>query len=141
MVGNKAGKAARLVKVTQDVDLVAVLGGDSSILAAKIRAKAYEYLENILGIQHPDTVPWVMGGEVEFEAKTKLLVNHLEGGEALAVFGADGSVRAGFFNPVLTVFDTVTKGGYVFLEGAYNNPYARAAIGALGKLLNRDWSP
>lgn len=135
MVGNKAGKTARLVKVTQDVDLVAILGGDGSILAAKIRAKAYEYLENILGIQHPDTIPWVMEGEVAFEAKTRLLIDHLEGGEALAVFGADGGVRAGFFNPVLTVFDKATKGGYVFLEGAYNNPYARAAVGALGKLL------
>ena len=135
MVGNKAGKNARLVKVTQDVDLVAILGGDGSILAAKVRAKAYEYLENILGIQHPDTIPWVMDGEIAFEAKTKLLIDHLEGGEALAVFGADGSVLAGFFDPVLTIFDQATKGGYVFLKGAYNNPYARAAIGALGKLL------
>jgi hypothetical protein len=135
MVGNKAGKHARLVKVTQDLDLVALLGGDGSILPAKIRAKGYEYLENILGIQHPDTIPWVMEGEVAFEAKTKLLVDHLEGGEALAVFGADGGVLAGFFNPVLTVFDQATKGGYVFLEGAYNNPYARAAVGALGRLL------
>ena len=134
-VGNKAGAKARLVSVTQDVDLVAILGGNGSILSPRLRAKAYEYLENILGIQHPDTIPWVKDGEVAFEAKTKLLMDHLEGGEALATFGADGSVRAAFFNPVLTVFNEATKGGFVFFEGAYNNPYAREAIGALGRLL------
>ncbi len=134
-VGIRAGENAPLAFVTQDVDLVAVLGGDNSILLPKLRAKAYEYLENILGIQHPDTVPWIKDGEVAFEAKSKLLVDHIKGGEALAVFGADGSARAGFFDPYMTVFNKVTKGGYVFFKGAYNNPYGPIAIGSLGKLL------
>ncbi len=97
-------------------------------------------VEIIVGIQHPDTIPWVMEGEVAFEAKTRLFIDHLESGEALAAFGADGSALAGFFDPVLTVFDQATKGGYVFLKGAHNNPYARTAIGALGKLLTDERS-
>jgi hypothetical protein len=133
MVGNKPGKTARLVRVTQDVDTVAVLGADSSILSPALRAKVYIFLEDHLGIQHPDTVPWVMDGEVLFNAKLDLLKDHLFGGEALAVFGADGSVRAGYWNPFLTIFDPETKGGYIFFQGAYNNPYAHFVASVINK--------
>jgi hypothetical protein len=128
-------KNAMLVPVTQDVDLVGIFGGNGVILPAALRARAYVFLEDILGIEHPDTIPWIKDGEVAFEAKTKLLIDHLAGGEALATFGADGSIRTSFFNPNLTVFDKITGGGYVVLDGAYNNPIAPIAIGALGKLL------
>jgi hypothetical protein len=133
MVGNKPGKTARLVRVTQDVDSVAVLGADSSILSPALRAKVYIFLEDHLGIQHPDTVPWVMDGEVLFNAKLDLLKDHLFGGEALAVFGADGSVLAGYWNPFLTIFDPETKGGYIFFQGAYNNPYAHFVASVINK--------
>ena len=138
MVGVKPGDAARLARVTQDVDTVAVLGGNGQILSPAARVKAYEYLENILGIQHPDTVPWILNGEIAFEAKIKLLVDHLAGGEPLAVFGANGSVNAGYFNPTMTVFNKTTNGGYIYFDGAYNNPYAPEAIGALAKQLGPD---
>ena len=48
----------------------------------------------------------------------------IPGGEALAVFGPNGSVTAGFFNPALTIFDTATGGGRIFFQGGYNNPYS-----------------
>jgi hypothetical protein len=111
-----------------------VLGGDSSILARELAAKVYVYLEDTLGIQHPDTVPWVLDGDVLSNAKLDLLKDHLVGGEQLAVFGADGSVLAGYWNPFLTVFDPVTKGGYIFFQGAYNNPYAKLIASAILRL-------
>jgi hypothetical protein len=134
LVGDGPGKTARLFRVTQDVDTVAVLGGDSSILARELAAKVYVYLEDTLGIQHPDTVPWVLDGDVLSNAKLDLLKDHLVGGEQLAVFGADGSVLAGYWNPFLTVFDPVTKGGYIFFQGAYNNPYAKLIASAILRL-------
>jgi hypothetical protein len=135
LVGQTTSPTAKLVRITQDVDLVAILGGNGQILPAKLRAKVYEFLEDVLGIQHPDTIPWMDDGEVSFDRKTGLLVDHLEGGEAMAAFGPNGSVRAAFFDPKLTVFDRTTKGGYVFLKGAFNDPYAPIATGALGALL------
>lgn len=134
-VAKSGAKGADLVAVTQDVDLVAVLAGNLTILPAALRAKAYEYLEDILGIEHADTAPWVMNGEALFKAKTDLLVDHLEGGEALAVFGPDAGVRTAFLEPNLSVFDKVTKGGFLALVGAYNDVRAPIAKGALGKLL------
>jgi hypothetical protein len=114
--------------------LVAILGGDSSILARSLAAKVYVYLEDVLGIQHPDTVPWVLDGDVLSNAKLDLLKDHLDGGELLGVFGADGSVRAAYWNPFLTVFDPETKGGYIFFQGAYNNPYAKLIASTIQRL-------
>ena len=54
------------------------------------------------------------------------------------MFGANGSVDAGYFNPTMTVFNKTTNGGYIYFDGAYNNPYAPEAIGALAKQLGPD---
>ena len=45
--------------------------------------------------------------------------------ERVAAYTPTGAVTAGFFNPALTIFDNVTKGGRIFFEGGYNNPYSK----------------
>ena len=127
LVGNKPGygKKIRLVPVTQDVDLMAILSADGSILDKAERVAAYIHLSDILGIEHGETPTWIKDGEIMFQAKAKQLADVVKGGEPLAVFAPTGSVTAGFFNPALTIFDTVTKGGRIFFEGGYNNPLSK----------------
>jgi hypothetical protein len=127
LVGNKPGygKKIRLVPVTQDVDLMAILAADGSILDKAERVAAYIHLSDILGIEHGETPTWIKDGEIMFQAKAKQLADVVKGGEPLAVFAPTGSVTAGFFNPALTIFDTVTKGGRIFFEGGYNNPLSK----------------
>lgn len=91
------------MRVTQDVDLAALLSSRGDFLSAAVRAKLYEYLSDVLGIEHPETVSWINEGELE-QAKQTLFGGKLKelrrllpgGGEALAVFGADGT-RPGRF--------------------------------------------
>ena len=45
----EARQVARLVPITQDVDMMALLASNGSLLAPELRAKAYSYLANILG--------------------------------------------------------------------------------------------
>ena len=35
-------------------------------------------------------------------------------------------MRAGFYDPALTIFDTVAKTGYIIFRGGYNNPFSVA---------------
>jgi hypothetical protein len=126
LVGDKPGLKGHLVPVTQDVDMMAALGANGSILSAEQRTKVYLYLSDVLGIEHPETPTWIKDGEMLFKAKAKQLADTIPGGEALAVFGPDSSVRAGFYNPALCLFNNVTKGGAIFFEGGYNNAYAKA---------------
>jgi hypothetical protein len=137
MVGNKPGKGARLVKVTQDVDSVAVLAANNTILSPELRAQVYTYLADIIGIEHPETISWIKNGEILFETKAKLLADHLAGGEALAVFGPTGTVTAGFFNSALCIFNTATKGGTIIFDGGFNDPYAKAVTSLAVKLSGR----
>ena len=130
LVGNKpldaAGKrvaGTRLVPITQDVDMMAILTAQGDIVAANLRAKYYEYLSNLIGIEHGETPSWILNGEIIFQAKAKILADAIPGGEALAVFGPNGSVNAGFYNAALSVFNNVTKSGRIYFDGGYNNPY------------------
>jgi hypothetical protein len=127
LVGNKPGLGshARLVPITQDVDVMAILSADGSILSAAERVDAYIHLSDILGIEHGETPTWIKDGEIMFQAKAKQLADVVKGGEPLAVFAPTGNVTAGFFNPALTIFDNVTKGGRIFFEGGYNNPTSK----------------
>jgi len=127
LVGNKPGlnPHTRLVPITQDVDLMAILSSDGSILDVAERVIAYIHLSDILGIEHGETPTWIKDGEIMFQAKAKQLADVIPGGEQLAVFAPTGDVTAGFFNPALTIFDNVTKGGRIFFEGGYNNPYSK----------------
>jgi hypothetical protein len=121
--GGVLPKGSLMVPVTQDVDMMAILTADGQILSAQLRAEAYEYLSNILGIQHGETPSWILDGEIIFQAKAKQLADAIPGGEALAVFGPDGSVTAGFYNAALSTFNNVTKTGTIFFDGGYNNAY------------------
>jgi hypothetical protein len=127
LVGNKPGhsKNIRLVPVTQDVDMMAILASDGSILSSAERVAAYIHLSDILGIEHGETPTWLKDGEIIFQAKAKQLADVVKGGEPLAVFAPTGTVTGGFFNAALTIFDTATKGGRIFFEGGYNNPYSK----------------
>jgi hypothetical protein len=126
LVGREPGKLARLVPITQDVDMMALLQPNGALLPANLRAKAYAYLSNILGIEHGETPSWLEDGEIIFQAKAKQLADTIPGGEPLLIAGPDGSVRAGFYDPQLTIFDKATKTGYIIFKGGYNNPFAVA---------------
>ena len=127
LVGNKPGlhPSIRAVPITQDVDLMALLRSDGSIMSAAERVTAYIHLSDILGIEHGETPTWIKDGEIMFQKKAKQLADVIPGGEQLAVFAPTGDVTAGFFNPALTIFDNVTKGGRIFFQGGYNNPYSK----------------
>jgi hypothetical protein len=127
LVGNKPGLNSHIktVPITQDVDLMALLKSDGSIMDVAERVAAYIHLSDILGIEHGETPTWIKDGEIMFQKKAKQLADVIPGGQQLAVFAPTGDVTAGFFNPALTIFDNVTKGGRIFFEGGYNNPYSK----------------
>jgi hypothetical protein len=127
LVGAKPGLNPRIraVPITQDVDLMALLKSNGEIMSVAERVDAYIHLSDILGIEHGETPTWIKDGEIMFQKKAKQLVDVVRGGEQLAVFAPTGAVTAGFFNPALTIFDNVTKGGRIFFEGGYNNPYSK----------------
>lgn len=54
----------------------------------------------------------------------KYLADVTPGGEPLAVFWPTGAVTAGYFDPALTIFDTATREGRIFFQGAYKDPYS-----------------
>jgi len=126
LIGNKPGvhPLTRLVPITQDVDLMALLKPDNAIMSVAERVDAYIHLSDILGIEHGETPSWVLDGEIMFQKKAKQLADVIPGGEQLAIFAPTGAVTAGFFNPALTIFDNTTKGGRIFFQGGYNNPYS-----------------
>ena len=121
--GGKKVNGTRLVPVTQDVDMMAILTASGEILSPELRAKYYEYLSNLIGIEHGETPSWILNGELIFQAKAKILADAIPGGEALAVFGPNGSVTAGFYNAALTTFNNVTKTGRIFFDGGYNSAF------------------
>lgn len=135
LVGDLPGLAGKLVNVTQDVDVFAILSAGGDILGPQARTAAYEFLSLVLGIEHPESASWLQKGEILFNAKVKELSRVAPGGgEALAVFGPDRSVRAGFLNAALTIYDSTTKGGVIFFHGGYNNPYAKAVTRIRSKI-------
>ena len=60
-----------------------------------------------------------------FNKKAGYLADVIPTGEPLAIFAPTGNVTAGFFNPALCIFDTVTLGGRIFFEGGYNDPISK----------------
>ena len=124
-VGSKANLAGTLVAVTQDVDLMALLGLDGTILTPAQRTTAYIHLSDVLGIEHGETPSFIKNGEIMFQKKAKYLADVVKGGEQVAVFSPYGAT-AGYFDPALTVFDQLTMSGRVFFDGGYNNPFAKA---------------
>jgi hypothetical protein len=122
LVNGKALAGTRLVPITQDIDMMAVLTAGGQILDALQRSKVYEYLSDLIGIEHGETPSWVLDGEIIFQAKAKILADAIPGGEALAVFGPDGSVTAGFYDAALTTFNNTNNTGNIFFQGGYNNP-------------------
>jgi hypothetical protein len=127
LVGNRpgTGRHVRLVPVAQDVDVMAILKSDGSILSPEERAAAYIHLWDILDIQHGETPTWILNGEIMFKKKARQLADVVSGGEPLAVFNPKGGVTSGFFDAALTVFDNQTRGGRIFFEGGYNNPMSK----------------
>lgn len=123
LVNGKIAIGTRLVPETQDVDMMAILTPFGEILNAELRAKVYEYLSNLIGIEHGETPSWILNGEMIYQAKAKILADAIPGGEALAVFGPNGSVPAGFYNPALTTFNNITNTGRFFFEGGYNSVF------------------
>ena len=123
LVNGKALAGTRLVPITQDVDMMAILTASGQILDAVQRSKVYEYLSDLIGIEHGETPSWILNGEIIFQAKAKILADAIPGGEALAVFGPNRSVTAGFYSAGLSTFNNVNKTGRIFFEGGYNSAY------------------
>ena len=90
-----------------------------------------------VGTQHGETLSWLKNGDILFDTKAKLLADHLPGGELLAVFGPDGSVRAATINAGLTIFNNTTKSVILRLDGAFSAlkpAYARYVSVALANV-------
>jgi hypothetical protein len=52
LVNGKALQGSFLVPITQDVDMMAVLTASGQILDAVQRSEVYEYLSDLIGIEH-----------------------------------------------------------------------------------------
>lgn len=113
--------------ITGDIDIVAILNADGSVLNAAGRAKLYDALLKAVGMQHGESFSWLLNGEFLSKTKAKLLADHLPGRELLAVFGPDGGARAAYFDPKLTVFNETTKEAVATFVGAYSSPVTKAA--------------
>jgi hypothetical protein len=126
LVGNKPGLSSgiRLVPISQDVDVMAILKANGELLSPEERAAAYGHLMNVVDMQHGETPTWIMDGEIMFQKKAKQLADVVPGGEPLAVFNPQGGVTSGFFDPALTVFDNANMSGRIFFKGGYNDPYS-----------------
>ena len=119
MLGDSSGGLGTLRRVTGDIDVVAITRADGEILSAGERAQLYIDLQQAIGMQHGETLSWLLNGDFIFDTKADLLADHLPGGELLAVFGPDGSVRAASINAALTVFDKSTSTVILHLDGAF----------------------
>jgi hypothetical protein len=119
-LGDGSGGLGTLRRVTGDIDIVAITKADGEILSAGERAQLYIDLQGAVGMQHGETLSWLKNGDILFDTKAKLLADHIPGGELLAVFGPDGSVRAAAINAALTIFNTTTQSVILRLDGAFS---------------------
>jgi hypothetical protein len=122
LLGDKGGILRR---ITGDIDIVAICRSNGLILSAAERANLYADLIEAIGIQHGETLSWLLNGDVLASAKAALLGEHVPGGELLAVFGPDGGARAAFFDPALTIFNSDTHEIAATFIGAYSSPFTR----------------
>lgn len=124
MIGDAHGTLRR---VTGDIDVVAITLADGRVPSAAVRARLYEDLQEAIGMQHGETLSWILNGELLSKVKAGLLADHLPGRELLAVFGPDGGCRAAYFDPKLTIFNSQTGEAAATFIGAYSTPLQRAA--------------
>ena len=115
-----------LRRVTGDIDVVAITLADGRVPSAEVRSQLYQDLMGAIGMQHGETLSWILKGELLSAKKASLLADHLPGRELLAIFGHDGSCRAGFFDPQLTIFNQATGETRATFIGAYSTPLERA---------------
>ena len=116
-----------LRRVTGDIDIVAITLADGRLPSAAIRSQLYQDLMEAVGMQHGETLSWILEGELLSTKKASLLADHLPGRELLAVFGGDGGCRAAFFDPRLTIFDQANGEIHATFIGAYSTPLERAS--------------
>jgi len=105
--------------------VVAITLADGRIPDALTRAALYDDLIAAIGMQHGETLSWILNGELLSSVKAGLLGDHLPGRELLAIFGPDGAARAGFIDPHLTVFNQATGEAAATFIGAYSTPLER----------------
>jgi len=120
-----ANARGTLSRITGDIDVVAITLADGRIPDALTRAALYDDLIAAIGMQHGETLSWILNGELLSSVKAGLLGDHLPGREILAIFGPDGAARAGFIDPHLTVFNQATGEAAATFIGAYSTPLER----------------
>ena len=141
-LGDSSGGLGILRRITGDIDVVAITKANGEILGPAERAQLYIDLQQGIGMQHGESLSWLLNGDFLFNIKAKLLSAHLPGGELLAVFGPDGSVRAASINAALTIFNKTTNSVILRLDGAFaavKPAYARyvaVALANIGRNLN-----
>ena len=121
-IGDEHGVARR---VTGDIDVVAITNLDGTVPSAAVRSKMYEELQAAIGMEHGETLSWLLNGEMLSSTQAGLLADHLPGRELLAVFGPDGGCRAAYFDPRLTIFNRQTGVAAATFIGAYTTPLER----------------
>lgn len=123
-----ANSQGHLERVTGDIDVVAITKANGQVLSPQERLDIYQNLQDVIDIQHGDTLSWLNsdGGELVGTYKAQLLADHAPGGEPLAVFDPTASVRANFIQPQYTFFNAADKQGRIWHVGGYRTPAATA---------------
>ena len=119
-------------RITGDIDLVAITKANGYIMTPAEKLDIYKNLQDMVGIQHGDTLNWLENAELFGPHAASLLSDHVPGAEPLVVFDPTGAARVNFINPKLTFKNAVDKQARIWYVGGYRNP--RAAASHLGQL-------
>lgn len=113
----------RMRRVTGDVDVLDIRKADGTALTVEERLDVYENLQELIGLQHPESTTWIRNGEAMFDAKEDLFAGHALGGEPLVQFAPDGVPRAVFVDRAYSWFESADS-HFVWFHGGYKLPKA-----------------
>ena len=89
--------------ISGDIDWVHFSFLDGTPLDPKTARQLYDVLMDCCGLQHPETVTWILKGQSLFETKIDQIADYLSGGKALLEVSGEGP-RAVRMNQHLTRF-------------------------------------
>jgi hypothetical protein len=93
--------------------MIAILDEAQRVLeSVEARLKVYEELQDAIGIQHGETFTLQLEG-----VRAELLSEHLPGNEPLLLAHPDGSVRAGHFNPAMSLTTISDEADFIYVKG------------------------
>ena len=114
-VPKMAGKDGKLKYISGDTDFVhfSFLNGDP--LDPDTARKLYAAMARCCGLQHPETITWILKGQTVFKGKLNQLSEYLTGAKALLEIGGD-SLRAVHMKAELTRFAKNGRDHLIFFD-------------------------